>query len=220
MSTDIVGGTQLGLRERKRLRTRRAIGDAALRLFTERGFENVTLAEIAAAADVAPATVFTHFATKEEIFFSRKDEFDSGFAELVQTARTTDELLAALRGWAMRNIESVLHPDSLERSRDYARILHESPLLRKKKAALAKERQQIMEDAIIAWSGDEASILEVRVFAALVNALTSTLFEVMIADLVDGRSVTCVRGRVAETADSGFAALARAYAGTDILDRP
>jgi len=61
-------------RARKRLATRQTISDAATRLFIERGFDNVTVDEIAAAADVGRMTVFNHFVRKEDMFFDRDDE--------------------------------------------------------------------------------------------------------------------------------------------------
>src|SRR3954469_24816594 len=60
-----------GLREANKARTRLAISDVATRMFIERGFENVTVAEIAAAAQVSVKTVFNYFATKEDLFFDR-----------------------------------------------------------------------------------------------------------------------------------------------------
>src|ERR1700678_3142971 len=61
-------------RSRKRLATRQAISDAATRLFIERGFDQVTVDEIAAAADVGRMTVFNHFPRKEDMFFDRDEE--------------------------------------------------------------------------------------------------------------------------------------------------
>jgi len=63
-----------GLRERKKRATRQAISNVATRLFTERGFDNVTVAQVAAAANVAKMTVFNYFARKEDLFFDREDE--------------------------------------------------------------------------------------------------------------------------------------------------
>lgn len=61
-------------RSRKRLATRDDISEAATRLFYERGFDNVTVDEIAEAADVGRMTVFNHFPRKEDMFFDRDDE--------------------------------------------------------------------------------------------------------------------------------------------------
>ncbi len=61
-------------RTRKRLATRQAISDVATRLFMERGFDRVTIDEIAEAADVGRMTVFNHFPRKEDMFFDREQQ--------------------------------------------------------------------------------------------------------------------------------------------------
>ena len=73
-----------GLRERKKEQTRRLIAETARQLFSERGFEHVTIAEIAEAADVAVQTVFNYFPTKEDLVYWRLASFEG-------------ELLAAVR---------------------------------------------------------------------------------------------------------------------------
>lgn len=69
-----------GLRERKKRATRDAIAGAARRLFAERGFDDVTVGEVAVAADVSEKTVFNHFATKEDLAFAGREE---GIAQFV-----------------------------------------------------------------------------------------------------------------------------------------
>jgi AcrR family transcriptional regulator len=68
------GGTRLGLRERKKLMTRQAILAAAQAMFDERGYDNVTVAEIADAVNVAAKTVFVYFPSKEDLVFDGEAE--------------------------------------------------------------------------------------------------------------------------------------------------
>ena len=63
-----------GLRARKKRAAREAIASTARRLFAERGYDAVTVAEVAAAADVSEKTVFNHFATKEDLAFAGREE--------------------------------------------------------------------------------------------------------------------------------------------------
>src|SRR5215207_4255607 len=70
-----------GLRERKKRAVRAGIATTARRLFAERGFDAVTVADVAAAADVSEKTVFNHFPTKEDLAFAGREE---GIAQLVK----------------------------------------------------------------------------------------------------------------------------------------
>ncbi|WP_242891297.1 TetR family transcriptional regulator [Actinomadura litoris] len=79
-------GPEQGLRERKKQRTRRAIASAALRLFAERGYEETTIADIAAAAEVSPRTFFGYFPSKEDVVFA---EVDDRLAEVAERMRRT-----------------------------------------------------------------------------------------------------------------------------------
>jgi len=75
---------ELGLRERKKQRTRRLLSDTARRLFSERGFEQVSIAEIAREAEVSEQTVFNYFPSKEDLVYSGLETFE-------------EQLLAAIR---------------------------------------------------------------------------------------------------------------------------
>src|SRR3954471_13588218 len=70
------GAMAVGLRERKKEQTRERIAQVARDLFLARGFENVTVAEVARAAEVAQKTVFNYFPTKEDLFYWRMETFE------------------------------------------------------------------------------------------------------------------------------------------------
>jgi AcrR family transcriptional regulator len=76
--------TETGLRERKKQQTRQLLTDTARRLFAERGFENVSVAEIARVADVSEATVFNYFPTKEDLVYGGLEVFESSLLAAVR----------------------------------------------------------------------------------------------------------------------------------------
>lgn len=96
-------------RTRKRLQTRQTISDVATRLFFERGFDNVTIEEIAEAADVGRMTVFNHFPRKEDMFFDREEEMrEIAFAAIRERDAGTSPV-QALKALAHRLVEQP-HP--------------------------------------------------------------------------------------------------------------
>jgi AcrR family transcriptional regulator len=76
--------TETGLRERKKQQTRQLLTDTARRLFAERGFENVSVSEVARVADVSEATVFNYFPTKEDLVYSGLERFENALLAAVR----------------------------------------------------------------------------------------------------------------------------------------
>jgi AcrR family transcriptional regulator len=98
-----------GLRERKKQATRAAISQIATRLFIERGFDNVTVAEIADAANVAKMTVFNYFARKEDLFFDRDEESRELVRDALAGRARGESPIAALRRLA-QDLAARKHP--------------------------------------------------------------------------------------------------------------
>ncbi|TYB57481.1 TetR family transcriptional regulator [Nonomuraea sp. PA05] len=92
----------MGRRERKKAATRQAIADAALRLFLERGYDDVGIREIADAADVSTTTLFKHFPVKEALVFDREAANEARLLSAVRDRPPGQSIPAALREHALR----------------------------------------------------------------------------------------------------------------------
>ncbi|WP_410616274.1 TetR family transcriptional regulator [Amycolatopsis sp. lyj-109] len=97
---------ELGLRERKKLRTRAAISAAAIELFLERGFDAVGVAEVARAAEVSKRTLFAYFPAKEDLVLHRFADHETDAADVVRARRPDQGPLAALREAFLRGLEA------------------------------------------------------------------------------------------------------------------
>jgi AcrR family transcriptional regulator len=132
----------MGLRELKKQQTRQLIADTAWRLFADRGFDRVTVAEVARQAQVAEATVFNYFPTKEDLFYSRLEAFGAGLVEAVGAREPGEPALAAVRRYLLESdglLTQVAAGDAeaLQRLRTVSRVIAASPAL------LAREQQAI-----------------------------------------------------------------------------
>src|SRR5262245_49663322 len=126
-----------GLRERKKALTRQAISDVATRLFMERGFEAVTVAEVAEAAGVSIKTVFNYFGSKEELFLDREAEVRAAIVAAVTERPAGTSVTAALTGlFADRCVpggepwSALEDPERLTRFRRFLETWHASDALR------------------------------------------------------------------------------------------
>jgi AcrR family transcriptional regulator len=144
-------------RSLKKARTRTAIRSVAHRLFDEGGFEAVTIADVAAEADVAVQTVFNHFATKEELFFDGRADWVDAAAAAVRERPAGTAPLSALREHLMNSLT-----DYLARLRDPAYraligTIEASPALRAYERELHHESVDRLSDALTEALRDDAS---------------------------------------------------------------
>lgn len=207
----------LGLRESNKARTRLAISDVATRLFIERGFEHVTVAEIAEAAQVSVKTVFNYFSSKEDLFFDRVDDVRDVLLDAVRARPDGTGVLEALRailadrlvpfdptGW-----RSLRDPDRYERFRSFIATEHAAPALRARRLVVAEQWTDAFAELFEAELG--LAPRDARVLAALVTGLMGLRERELSAAMLERASPRTVERRVRAVVDEGFARLAQAY---------
>src|SRR3954471_3388136 len=179
MTTD-ASVPQPGLRARKKEQTRRLIAETARRLFAERGFDAVTVAEVARAADVAEKTVFNYFATKEDLFYSGMEAFEDRLLGAVRDREPGETVLAAFRRFLLQPQGVFALEDGAEADaqlRTVTRVITESPAL------LARERQVLARytDALAQLLAEETGVdagdLEPRAAAHALVGVHRSLIE-------------------------------------------
>ena len=127
MSEAPAAARPVGLRERKKARTRAAIREHALRLFREQGYNATTVEQIAEAAEVSPSTFFRYFPTKEDVVL--QDDFDLLGMEAFEAQPAELSPVAALRA-ATAKIVATLTPEELAQFRETTRLTLTVPEVR------------------------------------------------------------------------------------------
>lgn len=193
-----------GLRERKKQQTRQLIAKTARELFAERGFEAVTVTDIARAADVSPQTVFNYFPTKEDLFYSRLEAFEHELVDAIRNRPPDEPVLDAFA----RFILAAQGPmEDTERLRTVTRVITESPSL------LARERQvldhyaSVLARMIAEETGDES--IEPLVTAYALIGLHRALIEHVRRRVLDGATASEIAQSVRAEAERGIALLRR-----------
>ncbi|MFJ9773000.1 TetR/AcrR family transcriptional regulator [Kitasatospora sp. NPDC101157] len=135
-----------GRRERKKAATRQKIADTALRLFLDRGYEAVGIRDVAAEADVAVTTLFSHFASKEALVFERDDDFEQRLTRAVTDRAPHQPLIPALR----REIQALVRHCSADGAAPIWRMIDESPALREYEESMRLRHAESLAAAIAA----------------------------------------------------------------------
>ena len=156
--------TQPGRRERKKAQTRTALADAAMRLFTERGYDEVTVTEVAEAADVSVTTLFKHFpGGKESLVFDLDDSQQDALVAAVRERPAGQSILDALR----THLKS-LHdysPAERELLHQLLRLVGRSPALREYADRMWLRYEQALAEVIAAEVGADARDVKVQALA-------------------------------------------------------
>ena len=162
-------GASLGLRERKKLKTRRAIRAAAFRRFAEQGYEATTIDQIAGDADISPSTFFRYFPTKEDLVI--RDDYDPLLESALRARPANESLVESIRHAMMeplREIIAVDHDDMLTRMR----ILIDNPVVNARNQAEMHRTRDMLLNVFCERNGRSPEDLELRVQIAAFLAAT------------------------------------------------
>jgi AcrR family transcriptional regulator len=161
-----------GLRERRKQETRQAISDVATVMFVERGFDEVTIAQVAEAAAVAKMTVTNYFPRKEDLVFDRAEAIERHLADVISARAAGESMLAAIR---RDYAEAVARADVALglSSPGFARMVLSSPVLISRVREIVDRRERALGDAIAAETGTDTP--QQRLAAALLSSVHRVL---------------------------------------------
>jgi len=193
--------TEPGLRERKRQRMYQDVSEIAIRLFLERGFDAVSVAEVAAAAEISKPTLFRYFPAKEDLVLHRIADHEDEAARVVGEGPTP---IAALRRHFLEGLERC---DPVTGLNDHPQVLAFHSLLYGTPSLVARVHayQQRSESALAdALGGD----LDARLAAGQIVAVQRVLALENWRRIAAGEAVEAVRGDAVAAAERAFAGLA------------
>lgn len=146
----MTSGTGTGRRERKKAATHQALADAALRLFLERGYDEVGVREIADAADVSTTTLQKHFPSKESLVFDRDADIEESLIATVRDRAPGTSVLDALREYTLARVERGTADD---KGPEFMALVHRTPALREYWHRMWMRHEDALGRAIAAETG-------------------------------------------------------------------
>jgi AcrR family transcriptional regulator len=202
----------VGLRQLKREQTRRLIAETAWRLFADRGFDRVTVLEVAREAQVAEATVFNHFPTKEDLFYSRLESFGTRLIEAIGARDVGEPVLAAFRRYLLQPgglLARVQAGDleALERLRTVNRVIAASPALRAREQQAIDRCTQSLAGLVAAETGAPATDLRPHAAAHALMGVHRTLLDYVRRRVLADEEPARLAADVRELGEHAFALL-------------
>ncbi|MGW2312616.1 TetR/AcrR family transcriptional regulator [Actinomadura luteofluorescens] len=193
----------MGLREMKKQQTRESISNQATRLFLRHGFDRVTIADVAAAAQVAKMTVTNYFPRKEDLALDLHEVFVALLARTVAERKPGESALAALR---RAFLEAVRRHDAVIgfSGPDFARMITESPALVARLREFHEEREDALAAVLAEETGAGPGDALPRLAAAQLGGAHRVLFGEALRRTVRGETQEEIEAALAETAKTAF----------------
>ena len=165
----------MGLRERKKQRTREAIVEAAFELFDERGFDGTTINDIAEKADIAPRTFFSYFPSKDDVVFHDFEEQYEMIAGWLREREPGTNAIDALRAGIETSMDGEPDPTDMREKRCRNRLVRENDSLAAHGDHLKGRLADVLAEAVAKDLGAQPPELRPRLVGAAFVAAISVL---------------------------------------------
>jgi AcrR family transcriptional regulator len=201
-----------GLRERKKRETREAIARAAWKLFTRRGFDAVTVADIARAAKVSEKTVFNYFPGKEDLVFGAGMQRTAALIEAVRARPPEASVVEPFRRWTMDYLDRVEH-DPVDSLTAIPRLVMRSDQLRARLFVGWEQEGSLLGPVIAEQVGESDDSVVPMVVARTLAWTHRVIFRAAFTRLMEGEDQVQVAADLREEARRAYDLLEEGLAG-------
>jgi AcrR family transcriptional regulator len=185
-------------RDDQKAENRARIAARAMELFADRGFEHVSVAEVAAAAGVTEKTVFNHFRTKEDLVYSDDQGFEVALLDAVRARPPGESFFEAVRTFLLETYSRGLlrQPDVRRRARTLATLVSASPTLRVREREILNRYADVLRDQLAAELASEPGDLRPAVAAGATIAIHQAVIAGYRQGLLGREAVAALERRI------------------------
>jgi AcrR family transcriptional regulator len=203
---------EAGLRERKKQQTRELIAEAARRLFADRGFDAVTVAEVARAANVSEVTVFNYFPTKEELFYGGMQFFEERLLDAVRMRAPGESVLEAFRRPVLEGMKRLATEDAAEVIASAGKLISASPALEAHEREIVARYTRRLAELLAAQTGAKPGDVEPVGVAAALMGVQRAVVDYARSSILAGRRGPKLAADVRSQAERGFGRIEKGLA--------
>jgi len=202
-----------GLRERKKQQTRQLIFENAQRLFAKRGFDAVTVAEVARASDVSEVTVFNYFPTKEDLFYGGMQFFEERLLEAVRERMPGESVLEAFRRPVLEGLKRLASDEPAEVIAAAGRLISASPALEAHEREIVARYTRLLAELLAEEAGARPGDVEAIGVASALMGVQRALVGYVRSSVLAGRRGPRLVADARSQAVRGFGRLEKGLAG-------
>jgi AcrR family transcriptional regulator len=203
---------EAGLRERKKQQTRELIAEAARRLFADRGFDAVTVAQVAQAANVSEVTVFNYFPTKEDLVYGGMQFFEEKLLAAVRDRGPGESVLDAFRRPVLEGLKPLAADERTEVIAAAASLISASLALAAHEREIVARYTRLLAEQLAKEAGTELGDVEAFAVASALMGVQRALVEYVRNSILAGRSGPRLVSDARSQAMRGFGRLEKGLA--------